>query len=309
MNKNRRICIVLLIFVSLSSYAVSADVLDAYIGKFMAKSGSMDDKLLGLLGDPSRQSKSSSGRTDKKGGSSTKSDTSDNSIKNVDMSDKTTDASKKKDAPIIEKTSSAALDKTKNLRKRLNDSSIMTLPAKGSSSINSQLQDVLRQLKSLKFGDETETVEEVELVQVAESEINQAIADSNSSEATDIVPPPQKIMTVKLPQDASQIIDVFELAESLFHVGDKVNALKYYRKSLATSLPVGKKANPKRAWVLFQIGNCLYNEDSVEAIKIYEQLILEHPSSDWTNCARTKKQVLKWLVVEKPMTLTTGGSK
>ena len=138
MNKTRKFYIVLMVFVSLSSYAVSADVLDAYIGKFMAKSGSMDDKLLGLLGDPSGQSKPSSGRTDKKDGSSTKSDTSDNSIKNVVLSDKTTDVSKKKDAPIIEKNSSADLDKTKNLRKRLNDSSIMTLPAKGSSSINSQ---------------------------------------------------------------------------------------------------------------------------------------------------------------------------
>ena len=323
MIKTRKIYIVLFIFVSLSSYAISADVLDAYIGKFMAKSGSMDDKLLELLGDPMGQARPSSKKNNDKiavsGKTGNKAVSSDKVTNKAAPSNKTsdsvvpgkiTDAIEKKRVPIIEKRSSDALDKTKRLRKKLNDSSFMTLPAKGSSSMNSQLQDVLLQLKSLKFDDETEAVEqEVELVKVDESEVNQTKIDSNSSETTDVAIASEKITVVNLPEDASGIVDVFELAESLFQVGDKVNALKYYRKSLALSLPVGEKANPKRAWILFQIGNCLYNDDTVEAIKIYEQLILEHPSSDWTNCARTKKQVLKWLMVEKPLTLTQTGTK
>lgn len=298
MNKTQKIYIVLTVFVMLSSYTASGDILDSYIGKLMAKSDFGEDKLLALLDKSKSKVKPSSEKNDNNKAQPTKVTGSSQAVK-------VKDASGQKQASDIEKAGSATLDKTRQLREKLKNSSITSLSGVGSSSIDSQLKDVLLQLKSLSFSEESKTTQQetVPLVEAKKDVIKSDLKADSVKTVESVSLSKEKQPRVVLPENTSDIVDMFELAESLFHIGDKVKALKYYRKAFETSLPVTKNANPKRAWILFQIGNCLYNVDNLEAIKIYDQLIVEHPGSDWTNCARTKKQVLKWLLVEKPMTL------
>ncbi|MCF7956036.1 MAG: tetratricopeptide repeat protein [Phycisphaerae bacterium] len=297
MNKMQKIYIVAIGLFTLSSYTVAGDILDSYIGQLIAKSDS-GDKESKLLDSLKSEAKPLSEKSD------------DKKAQPVKVADSKTGANSestvKEQKTDIEKTSAETLDITKQLREKLQESSNSPLPDVDSSKIDEQLRDVLSQLKSLGFSEEDKTKDKKVEVQ-AESEVVAAETEpkAESVETIESVPSPNESEpNVTLPENDAEIIDMYELAESLFRIGDKENALKYYRKALDKSLPAGKSANPKRAWILFQIGNCLYNVDKVEAIKVYEQLILEHPSSDWTNCARTKKQILKWLLDEKPMTLT-----
>lgn len=303
MNKMQKIHIVATVLFTVSSYTVAGDILDKYIGQLIAKSDSVD-KESKLLDDLKSQAHPSSEKSDDKKAQPEK-------VADSKKAADAKDVSGNKEESDIEKTSAATLDITKQLREKLMESSIRPLPEGGSSSIDEQLKEVLSQLKSLGFSEEDKTTEqEVEPTAEIKDVVVEVDPKVDSAETIEIVSTPNvSVPNVSLPENDSEIVDMFELAESLFRIGDKDNALKYYRKALERSLPLGKSANPRRAWILFQIGNCLYNVDKVAAIKIYEQLILEHPSSDWTNCARTKKQILKWLMVEKPMTLTMGKVK
>lgn len=298
MNKMQKIYILAMILFTVSSYTVAEDILDKYIGQLIAKSDSVD-KESKLLDDLKSQANPSSEKSDDKNAQPDK-------VADSKQATNAEDASGKKQESDIEKKRAATLDITKQLREKLKESSSSPLPDGGSSSIDEQLKEVLSQLKSLGFSEDAATTEqEVEQPAEIEDVVVEAEPNADSAETIEFVSTPnESVPSVSLPENDSEIVDMFELAESLFRIGDKDNALKYYRKALDRSLPLGKSANPKRAWILFQIGNCLYNVDKIAAIKIYEQLIVEHPSSDWTNCARTKKQVLKWLLVEKPMTLT-----
>ena len=310
MTRNQKTYIVIVIFTLFSSYAISGDILDGYISRIMAKSNAGEDKLLKILDESKSRTGSSSKKGDNKVAEPVNDGVSvdDEPVKAASSMDgvKAEDSSSRKQATDIEKASFATLNKTRNLREKLKDSSIKSLPDGGSSKINSKLQDVLAQLRSLSLPEEgiaenqdTNPLPKPKEV-VTKPEIKSEVAETVESVSL----PEEKQPAVLLPEDTSEIVNMFELAESLFHIGDKANALKYYRKALEKSFPVGKDLNPKRAWILFQIGNCLYNVDNLEAVKIFEQLLLEHPNSDWANCARTKKQVLKWLIVEKPMTHT-----
>ncbi len=285
MNKTLRFYIVITVFALVTAYACGEDILDNYITGFIAKSDNAKVKLPVSVDDSQIQTSSSS--------------------------EKTADS---QEALKPEDTGNSQLNKSKELRQKLKDSSIKPLPGAGGPNINTQLQDVLSQLKSLSFSEMDEAVEPEPKAQL-QTETVIAKVQSNANKVDGNEKPKSQSSgqsdqpRVVLPDDTSGVVDSFELAESLFHIEDKVNALKYYRKAYELSLPADTGPNSKRAWILFQIGNSLYGNDSIEAIKIYEQLILEHPSSDWTNCARTKLQVLKWLLAEKPMALTMSEAK
>jgi tetratricopeptide (TPR) repeat protein len=280
--------VVLIVLVSASGSLLAKDILDGYINNFIAKSDDKDDKLLGLLADTHGKINAPSKQVEKSKATS--------SLFDEDLQQQ----SVKPDEAIKK------LNESRILRQKTKELSIDHLESNGDSDINNQLQGLLSQLKSLSFPEPQElNGPEPKLELEAEPVVVEEDIEVEKEIKTITVLERQVVLSeVRLPVDQSRVVDTFEVAESLFHIGDKTNALLYYRKSFSKSLPMGNKTNPKRAWVLFQIGNCLYNADHQEAMKAYEQLITEHPSSDWTNCARTKLQVLTWLADEKPMALT-----
>jgi hypothetical protein len=95
----------------------------------------------------------------------------------------------------------------------------------------------------------------------------------------------------------------FELAEIMFRCGHLREASILYRQSLA-GRTTETQTPGQRAWVLFQIGNCLRDDDRSAARKMYRQLIAEYPDSPWTDLARAQEELLGWYQKEQPEVLT-----
>ncbi len=58
-----------------------------------------------------------------------------------------------------------------------------------------------------------------------------------------------------------------------------------------------------KAWLLFQIGNCLQPSDLDKAMRIYKQLISEYPHSLWAELVKVKGQWITWEIRDKPKAL------
>ena len=300
-------------FIGIALFGVSAvsagdgDMLDKYIRDVVVKADVSSDPLLSLV-EESRVKAESESKTgnlfDVTGVHA--GDPNGAGIIEKAISRYSGDEAEVTSEPEIE-AESENINESRVLRKELKDSALSMPEYVEESQIDKQLKQVLKRLGSLKLapsgaGSQQEPVEEpVSLSDVAEpaepvSEPNDMkAADSSIDEADE-----GDGVNIKLPENIVNVVDTFGLAESLFKTGDKARALVYYRKALERTVPDSKGHNPKRAWILFQVGNCLYNIDKDEALKAYEQLITEHASSEWTNCARTKAQILKWITENKP---------
>jgi tetratricopeptide (TPR) repeat protein len=104
----------------------------------------------------------------------------------------------------------------------------------------------------------------------------------------------------KLSQDPNNLENPFELGETLFLSGYMKEAVIFYREALKRENPEKANFARNRAWILFQIGNCLRDGDKPEAIKVYGQLITEYPNSPWKELAEVRKALMDWYLKEEP---------
>jgi len=111
-------------------------------------------------------------------------------------------------------------------------------------------------------------------------------ADSGSSKT-------QKTLEI-LQQNRNQIQDPLEMAELLFLSGHAAEASPFYAKALDKLSRTDPSYETDRAWVLFQLGNCLRETDAAKAQEVYTKLITEYPTSPWTELARAHGQLLVW---------------
>ena len=94
-----------------------------------------------------------------------------------------------------------------------------------------------------------------------------------------------------------------ELADILFLSGHLKQAAGFYQQALDRMAPDSAASADDRAWILFQLGNCLRDSDPSAAIKTYRQLIAECPNSLWTDLARAREQLIDWYRNDRPLTL------
>jgi len=104
-------------------------------------------------------------------------------------------------------------------------------------------------------------------------------------------------------QQPDQLHNPFELAEILFHSGHQKKAVTFYQQALNRKDPNDVKSARDKAWILFQMGNCLRSDDLQAAGKFYEKIIAEYPNSPWTELAKTRKKLIDWLLTDKPQAL------
>jgi hypothetical protein len=86
----------------------------------------------------------------------------------------------------------------------------------------------------------------------------------------------------------------------LFRSGRMVSAGLCYKQALKTIPTDDPNLGTERAWILFQIGNCLKDEDPNTAKESYAELIRTHPDSPWTEIARVRHGLIEWNQQEKP---------
>ncbi len=108
-----------------------------------------------------------------------------------------------------------------------------------------------------------------------------------------------------LSKNTGNLKNPFELGETLFLSGYLKEAAIFYREALKRKSPDEPGSDRDRAWILFQIGNCLRNDDQPEAIKMYGQLITDYPNSPWKELADARRTLLDWYLKDQPRKLIT----
>jgi len=110
-------------------------------------------------------------------------------------------------------------------------------------------------------------------------------------------------MVRELCRQPSQIENPFELAEVLFLSGNLAEAAALYQQALSRQDVNDGFAAEQRAWIIFQVANCLRHDDMPAAKRAYGQLIVEHPDSPWTDLAKAEGKLIDWYLSDKPWAL------
>lgn len=110
-------------------------------------------------------------------------------------------------------------------------------------------------------------------------------------------------MLINLAQDPEKLDNPLELGEILFVSGNVKEASTFYSEALKRKDPNDVSMSWDRAWILFQIGNCLRNEDMPAAAKMYRQLLTEYPNSPWADLATAQSNLIAWYLKDEPVKL------
>ena len=110
-----------------------------------------------------------------------------------------------------------------------------------------------------------------------------------------------------LSQNPGQMNNPIELGEVLFLSGHLKEAAIAYQEALNRTQANDANSSHDRAWLLFQTGTCLRNDDPATAAKMYKQLIEEYPNSPWTEFAKAEDKLIEWYQKDTPEKLV--GSK
>jgi hypothetical protein len=141
-------------------------------------------------------------------------------------------------------------------------------------------------------GSETATPVPVETVVAAASDATAALS-----------PQAQKTLQ-NLCKDPNRVRDPLETAELLFLSGRPTDAVPFYQEALRRTRAGDVASAPDRAWILFQLGNCLRETDIARAQDAYMKLIAEYPDCPWTEMARAGGRFLTWYQTARPDQLT-----
>ncbi len=212
---------------------------------------------------------------------------------------KTTSLSTLTDAP----------DPNSNLRHQLWRAEISIPKDEKDKITRNELERIIEQIRSVKFGPRKETLKPVVVPEkVLIDEPNEALSDTQEQQENEVEPKlpyePVTEQTLRILKDLSQHLDnlrnSFELGETLFLSGNLKEAAIFYQEALKRKSPDDVDSVQDRAWILFQIGNCLRNDDPATAIKMYGQLIIKYPNSPWKELAQARSKLLGWYLKENP---------
>ena len=192
--------------------------------------------------------------------------------------------------------------------KELWDSRI-TLP-QGDEEVETSLalRRLIRQVRSVKFaaqeqaptftppaepkpGFQAPPIESIENDVTSSSVSTPAAGASNASPALTVKA--RQTLDV-LEKNPNRVQDPLEVAELLFLSGQLTEAAPFYTKALDQISRINPSYDADRAWILFQLGNCLRETDITRAQEVYMKLVSEYPSSPWTELAKAHGRLLTW---------------
>lgn len=186
-----------------------------------------------------------------------------------------------------------------------------------------RLQRLIEQIRSVKFESKSRTPEPVVAV-AAESvptvEPNETLSITELPEMTEekevelqpdnsLSYQPIADQTLRMLENQSQhpeqLHNPLGLGEILFLSSRVKQAAAFYQQALNRTNLDDTGSAQDRAWTLFQIGNCLREDDLPMAKKMYRQLITEYPNSPWTDLAKAQEELIDWYLKDKPRMLIT----
>lgn len=176
-----------------------------------------------------------------------------------------------------------------------------------------ELKRIIEQIRSVNFGPRKEAFESAIVPDVVPiDEPDEAVSEDAGEQQKKEEEPslPYGLITNKtlqtirnLSQNPGNLHNPFELGETLFLSGYLKEAAIFYQEALKRKIPDDAGSARDRAWILFQIGNCLRNDEQTEAIKMYGQLITEYPNSPWKELADARRTLLDWYLKDEPRKL------
>ncbi len=183
----------------------------------------------------------------------------------------------------------------------------ITIPETDVEAANSlALKRLIHQVRSVKFAGkdanptftaptESEPVASSSQPQADLLGENQAAESATASTQTSTSAPTRTRKTLELlQQNPDQVRDPLEMAELLFLSGRPTEAAPFYARALERISRVDASYDADRAWVLFQLGNCLRETDVAKAQDTYMKLVSEYPDSPWTELAKAHGRLLTW---------------
>jgi len=200
----------------------------------------------------------------------------------------------------------------------------ITVPnSKNDTGSNDDLRRIIEMIRSVEFKPRNKTPEPLAALEsptrVEPNETAGERSPGKNAETQQIKPEPRPGMLseetlqilAKQLQNPEQIKNPFELAEVLFHGGRLKEAAICYQQVLLRAdpnQPAGPWAgqpDPNRQidWILFQIGNCLRNDDPPKAMEVYSRLCNDHAGSMWADLAKARSTLLSWYRQDEPRKL------
>jgi len=203
-------------------------------------------------------------------------------------------------------------DPNSDLRRQLWRAELSIAKGEKDKRTKDELKRIIEQIRSIELKPDKQASEPVLAPEVAPAaEPNETLSDTavpkeqKTKEVETKLPyEPISDQTLQILKDLSQHLDnlrnSFELGETLVLSGNLKEAAIFYQETLKRKSTDDVGSARDRAWILFQIGNCLRNDDPVTAMKIYGQLITEYPNSPWRELAEARSKLLNWYQKDEP---------
>ena len=178
-----------------------------------------------------------------------------------------------------------------------------------------QLKRIIEQIRSVEFKPQKQAPAPVIVPEKAPVvEPNETVPDvpvqKEEVKQEDKPKPPDEPITSEtlqmlrnLAQNPEKLDNPLELGEILFVNGNLKDAVMFYSEALKRKDPNDVGVSWDRAWILFQIGNCLRNDDLPAAAKMYQQLLTEYPNSPWADMATAQRNLIAWYLKDEPVKL------
>ena len=178
-------------------------------------------------------------------------------------------------------------------------------PTPASASANGQ--DLIRSQKELEKTSSV-TKETQQTIEKEESKLELGSGPiSGQSSPDELLYQPVSAQTLQMLEDFTckpdQLHNPLQLAEILFLSGHLKQATVFYRQALNCIDVNDVTSVQDRAWILFQMGNCLREENLPEAQKMYRQVLEEYPNCLWADTARCRESLIDWFLSDKPQKL------
>lgn len=211
-----------------------------------------------------------------------------------------------------------ATGQTEEAKRRILQDRITSLGQDTEGESRDELRKVLEQIRSVEFRKEERPVGSVTVIkkvtvddsnesnlaqQVLETQVSKKLQPQMEQSKADMVS--EQILQIfnDVSQDLSQMENPVELAEILYLGGWLKEAGIVYRQAINRIDSEGTDAFSERAWILFQLANCLRDEDPAEARKFYREMISQYPDCPWVDLAKAEDELLGWLEKENPEAL------
>ncbi len=203
-------------------------------------------------------------------------------------------------------------DPNSDLRRQLWRAELSIAKGEKDERTKDELKRIIEQIRSIELKPDKQASEPVLVPKIAPAtEPNETLSDTGvpkeqKTEEVETKLPYEPISdhTLQILKDLSQHLDnlrnSFELGETLVLSGNLKEAAIFYQEALKRKSPDDVGSARDRAWILFQIGNCLRNDDPVTAMKMYGQLITEYPNSPWRELAEARSKLLDWFQKDEP---------